>query len=125
MIDIKYKLNKYLSKYESEVIFIKKMKYAKKFLLYLDEFNKNRHTNNLSNLNGGANLKEDIDNFTSKLNVIKQEIEKVKPIYDLVKEHDNLLKLINPSYTNYTRTDDIIEYYSRIYLDIEKNFNDL
>jgi hypothetical protein len=124
MNNLKYKINKYLSKYEKEDIFLKKMLYAKKFLLYLEEYNKNIDISKISDLDGGG-LKEDIQDFTSKLDVIKLEINKVKPIYDLVVKHDNLLKLICPKYSNYTSTNQLIEYYSKIHADIEQNFGDL
>jgi hypothetical protein len=116
-----YKIDKYINKYNSTDLIIKKQIYAQKFLYHFDSYIKNNVI--LSKNQIGGRLSEEFEKYTQKLEEINTNLVKLNPIYDLIKKHDDLLdKVITNNANKYDKSTDLIKYYNEIYDDINNNY---
>ncbi len=136
-----YKLDKYISKYNSTKYIDKKYIYAQKFIYYLDTYLKNQKVNKTSQY--GGTLSENLLNYKDALVVIEEDLKKINPVYQLIRQHDKLFDsvlstpnadeyvlgrfrrpgLAHTIFTEYKNDVEIIDYYDKIYEDIVDNFD--
>ena len=117
-----YKIDKYINKYNSTDLIIKKQIYAQKFLYHFDSYIKNNVILSKNQI-GGRLLPEELETYTKKLEEINNDLVKLNPIYDLIKKHDELLdKVITNNVNKYNKSTDLIEYYDGIYNGIKNNY---
>ena len=104
----KYKLLKYYAKLKNSNNMQANLVYLKKILFY--------KKNNTILIGGGL-----IDDMIKNIDIILNKIEILNKMYKIVKNHDATIKLINKNFIGYNKDDDLIDYYKKIYNNINKN----
>ncbi len=121
---IQYKTNKYFTKYNNSSDPVGKLIYARKYLFYVQNNQEQIGGAGMdSNLN--TNTQEHINQMLQSINEqiknIQSHIEKFKPTFELIEKFDNTMRTnLCEQFTEYTKSDDLVDYYSNIVSECEE-----
>jgi hypothetical protein len=109
---IQYKINKYLTKYNSSTNLESKLFYSKKYLYYV-KYDKQIGGNEIGTGTETETTRNQlIDSISKQIDSINKNITEIKPVFQFVNRFDNTIKeKITSNYPGYNKDEDLVKYY--------------